>query len=107
MGLDAVISGEFGAHLVRFVDHADPELLVSSGNFVGPDTVAAETTPLDRLRFRVPDRSGLPPLADYPRLDIGADRRVVGYTEATGDAVICAGIARFRLSTGKAARHPA
>jgi len=83
MGVDAVISGEFEAELVRFVDHPDPELLVGSGNFVGPDAVAVGITPLDRLRFRVPDRSGLPPLAEYARLATGAERRVVGYTEAT------------------------
>jgi radical SAM superfamily enzyme YgiQ (UPF0313 family) len=83
MGVDAVISGEFEAELVRFVDDADSGSLAGSGNFLGPDAVAAEITPLDRLMFRVPDRSGLPPLADYPRLAIGADRRVVGYTEAT------------------------
>jgi radical SAM superfamily enzyme YgiQ (UPF0313 family) len=31
----------------------------------------------------VPDRSGLPPLAQYARLHIGGESRIVGYTEAT------------------------
>jgi radical SAM superfamily enzyme YgiQ (UPF0313 family) len=39
---------------------------------------------LDRLAFRVPDRTGLPPLERYARLDVGDGRlRVVGSTEAT------------------------
>jgi radical SAM superfamily enzyme YgiQ (UPF0313 family) len=36
-----------------------------------------------RLAFRVPDRSGLPPLARYASLHIADERRLVGYTEAT------------------------
>lgn len=39
--------------------------------------------PLARLAFRVPDRTGLPPLERYARLRVGGDRRVVGYTEAS------------------------
>jgi radical SAM superfamily enzyme YgiQ (UPF0313 family) len=36
-----------------------------------------------RIHFITPDRSDLPPLARYASLQIGDDRRVVGYTEAT------------------------
>jgi radical SAM superfamily enzyme YgiQ (UPF0313 family) len=36
-----------------------------------------------RVRFVTPDRSDLPPLARYATLQIGDERRVVGYTEAT------------------------
>jgi radical SAM superfamily enzyme YgiQ (UPF0313 family) len=39
--------------------------------------------PLSRVAFLTPDRSDLPPLARYASLQIGDDRRVVGYTEAT------------------------
>jgi radical SAM superfamily enzyme YgiQ (UPF0313 family) len=39
--------------------------------------------PLPRVAFITPDRSGLPPLTKYASLQVGAERRVVGYTEAT------------------------
>jgi radical SAM superfamily enzyme YgiQ (UPF0313 family) len=70
LGADAVISGEFEAELVRF----------AQGSHAGGPVVI---TSLEKLAFRVPDRSGLPPLADYAQLAIGDARRVVGYTEAT------------------------
>ena len=39
--------------------------------------------PLPRVQFVTPDRSDLPPLSKYASLQIGDERRVVGYTEAT------------------------
>jgi hypothetical protein len=45
--------------------------------------VRRRLTVLDKLDFVVPDRAGLPPLADYAQLKLGQDCRVVGYTEAT------------------------
>src|SRR5687767_8055114 len=39
--------------------------------------------PLPRIAFITPDRSDLPPLSKYASLQVGADRKVVGYTEAT------------------------
>jgi radical SAM superfamily enzyme YgiQ (UPF0313 family) len=36
-----------------------------------------------RLDFRVPDRSGLPPLSKYATLQVGDERRTAGYTEAS------------------------
>jgi hypothetical protein len=44
---------------------------------------AVERGSLPRVRFIVPDRSDLPPLVKYASLQIGDDRRVAGYTEAT------------------------
>jgi hypothetical protein len=38
---------------------------------------------LPRVSFITPDRSDLPPLAKYASLQIGNERRVAGYTEAT------------------------
>jgi radical SAM superfamily enzyme YgiQ (UPF0313 family) len=38
---------------------------------------------IPRLAFRVPDRSGLPALSRYATLQVGAERRVTGYTEAS------------------------
>jgi radical SAM superfamily enzyme YgiQ (UPF0313 family) len=98
MGADAVISGEFEAELVRFVEGlaaAGPgadEAPSSSQGPRGPSPRPGSGTharspvvisSLEKLAFRVPDRSGLPPLADYAQLAIGDARRVVGYTEAT------------------------
>ena len=39
--------------------------------------------PLPRVAFITPDRSDLPALSRYASLQVGADRKVVGYTEAT------------------------
>lgn len=68
LGADAVISGEYEAELV---------------DFVRGGTQPAARTSLERLAFRVPDRSGLPALGTYARLAVGPERRVVGYTEAS------------------------
>ncbi len=39
---------------------------------------------LDKIEFRVPDRSGLPPLDRYARLELpGGEERVVGFAEAS------------------------
>ena len=38
---------------------------------------------LDRLPFRIPDRTTLPPLRKYAGLMRGGDRKVAGYTEAS------------------------
>jgi len=38
---------------------------------------------IGRVRFITPDRAGLPPLTKYASLQIGSERRTVGYTEAT------------------------
>lgn len=52
------------------------------------DTIAGRPLPpgsvvLDRLAFRVPDRTTLPPAVSYAGLVHGGERRVVGYTEAS------------------------
>ena len=39
--------------------------------------------PLASREFIAPDRSDLPPLTKYASLQVGDDRRIVGYTEAT------------------------
>jgi radical SAM superfamily enzyme YgiQ (UPF0313 family) len=43
----------------------------------------AYTSALSRVSFIPPDRSDLPPLTRYASLQVGDERRVVGYTEAT------------------------
>jgi radical SAM superfamily enzyme YgiQ (UPF0313 family) len=77
LGADTILSGEFEAGLLSLVQRLQaaapqppeqPEALVS----------------LERQQFLVPDRQGLPPLANYARLIVGPEQqRVVGYTEAS------------------------
>lgn len=47
------------------------------------DDVSGRGSPVPRLAFKVPDRSGLPPLSAYARLNVGGARHLAGYTEAT------------------------
>ena len=63
------LGGEFERALTEWVCGATPP---------------AEAISLERLPFLTPDRSGLPDLSRYARLDLGDGRAVtVGYTEAT------------------------
>lgn len=68
LGVDTVIGGEFEAQLAALADRLDAG---QSGVF------------LDRLQFLVPDRSRLPVLSRYPKLDVGGRKKRVGYTEAS------------------------
>ena len=67
-GVSNVLGGEFEEALVRAVRG---------------DAAAGTATPLPRLRFKVPVRDGLPSLERYATLQVGDERRVVGYTEAS------------------------
>lgn len=72
LGGQTILGGEFEAGLLRLVQRLAH----------GPQTEPVVS--LDRLRFQVPDRAGLPPLADYARLRPGDGKsRTVGYTEAS------------------------
>jgi radical SAM superfamily enzyme YgiQ (UPF0313 family) len=74
LGADAVLSGEFEQGLVDVYDSVASGLPVTQ----------TSTISLQRLRLKVPDRSGLPPLASYAHLRMPrGDSLVVGYTEAT------------------------
>src|SRR5512133_3328402 len=67
VGVDTILGGEFEQGLVD----------LASGRGGAP------SVSLDRQQFRVPDRSGLPPLGAYARLVTIEGQRLVGYTEAT------------------------
>lgn len=75
LGAHSIIGGGFEAPLVALVKR------LSEGDDTHPhDTVIS----LDRQKFVIPDRSGLPPLDEYAHLHVGpGDIRKVGYTEAT------------------------
>jgi radical SAM superfamily enzyme YgiQ (UPF0313 family) len=68
-GVKVVLGGEFEEALVETA-------------LKGLTTVAA-AAPLPRLSFRVPLREVLPPLAKYATLQVGEERRIAGYTEAS------------------------
>jgi len=67
LGIGTILGGEFEASLLSLADGLPPGPLVS----------------LDRLQFRVPLRSGLPPLEKYARLQVGEASKRAGYTEAS------------------------
>lgn len=66
LGVEAVIGGEFEQALIDAVEGRQTELVS-----------------LDRLPFRVPDRSLLPGLQHYAHVHVGGERRRTGYTEAS------------------------
>jgi hypothetical protein len=70
-GIARVIGGEFEDDLVR----------AALGEQATPSSAIGAYVP--RVTFRQPDRRGLLPLARYATLQAGAERRIVGYTEAS------------------------
>ena len=75
VGVDDILGGEFEAELTAVARR------VAAGEGGAGAPAPRE---LARLRFLVPDRSGLPPLARYATLQQpDGTRRVVGYTEAS------------------------
>lgn len=66
LGIENVIGGEFEAALVDAIEGR-----------------GAPVVPMDRLPFRVPDRSVLPALQHYAHTHVGSERRATGYTEAS------------------------
>ena len=69
LGVSHVLGAEYEADLVRLAMDEAP-LLTSKGV-------------IQRLNFITPNRDDLPPLTEYATLQHGAQRRVVGYTEAS------------------------
>ena len=75
LGADTILGGEFETGLVRLLTR-----LKEGGRPPQPEPLVS----LDKQRFLVPDRSGLAPLEQYARLELGDGRsRTVGYTEAS------------------------
>jgi radical SAM superfamily enzyme YgiQ (UPF0313 family) len=75
-GVTDVLGGEFEedlVHVARGTSHVAR----------GTSHVARGTSHVPRLRFRVPARDLLPPLTQYATLQVGAERRTAGYTEAS------------------------
>jgi radical SAM superfamily enzyme YgiQ (UPF0313 family) len=69
-GVHTTLGPEFEDDLVRLAGEAGR-------------TAAPPAASLPRVRFIAPDRSDLPPLTRYASLQVGSDRKTVGYTEAS------------------------
>jgi radical SAM superfamily enzyme YgiQ (UPF0313 family) len=67
LGVEIVVGGEFEQPLADTIERAAPATAVSTA----------------RQQFLVPDRTGLPPLADYARLHVNGSVKLAGYTEAS------------------------
>jgi radical SAM superfamily enzyme YgiQ (UPF0313 family) len=76
-GVHTILGPEFEDDLTREVQRSRPAPAAVTGG--GSDAVPN----LPRLQFVRPDRSDLPPLTKYATLQAGAERKVVGYTEAS------------------------
>lgn len=79
IGADSVIGGEFEETLVSLFKRISPDRGIAKHASQSEPVVS-----LSRLKFVVPDRSGLPALSQYAYLKLGpGDVRTVGYTEAS------------------------
>jgi radical SAM superfamily enzyme YgiQ (UPF0313 family) len=79
LGVDVVLGGEFEADLTDLA-----RSLATTGRFDSDFKQSRDTSSVPRLRFLIPDRSGLPPLDRYATLQMpGGDRKIAGYTEAS------------------------
>jgi radical SAM superfamily enzyme YgiQ (UPF0313 family) len=73
LGAGTILGGEFETGLVSLLER------MAAGRRQQTEPLIS----LERLQFRVPLRSGLPPLEKYSRLQIGNESRRSGYTEAS------------------------
>ncbi|MCE2543594.1 MAG: radical SAM protein [Acidobacteria bacterium] len=71
-GVQHILGAEFEPALVELA------AAIASGR-----TPPAAPAELPRPAYVTPDRSGLPPLSRYTSLQVGSERRTVGYTEAS------------------------
>jgi radical SAM superfamily enzyme YgiQ (UPF0313 family) len=80
-GIDSVIGGEYEAPLVALINALDAGV---DGPVPGVGRLGRMARPfLQRLEFRVPSRSQLPPLQRYAQLERDGFRSRVGYVEAS------------------------
>ena len=78
IGAGTILGGEFEPGLVSLAAR------LGAGHVSVQSVQSEPLISLDRLRFQVPLRSGLPPIENYARLQIpGAVSKRVGYTEAS------------------------
>ena len=91
---DSVIGGEFEEALLALIKAIDAGEPIE---IKGVSTRAGISLPmLARLDFPAPDRSQLPRLDRYARLEIKGEERLAGYIEASRGCLHCARIVRYR-----------
>jgi radical SAM superfamily enzyme YgiQ (UPF0313 family) len=84
LGVDAVFGGEFEEDLAAWAQNGAGTLGPQSQQFSATSALNRRGSPLPKIHFLVPDRSGLPPLSRYATLQMpDGERRLVGYTEAS------------------------
>lgn len=87
LGVDDVLGGEFEGELAAIAREVAAGVVdLAAGPKDTPYAARAEAptgTSLPRLQFLVPDRTGLPPLTSYATLQVGGERVITGYTEAS------------------------
>jgi radical SAM superfamily enzyme YgiQ (UPF0313 family) len=90
-GITEVLGGEFEEDLVDVVLRSaglqprimDADATDGKAALKGRATKTETRPEIPRLHFRVPVRTGLLPLTRYATLQVGDERRTVGYTEAS------------------------
>ena len=87
LGAEAVLGGEVEPALVAFAQACrygtGTEGAAEAGRG-GGERGPEQGVRLDKIEFRVPDRSGLPPLPSYARLELpDGGERIVGFAEAS------------------------
>jgi radical SAM superfamily enzyme YgiQ (UPF0313 family) len=73
LGAQTILGGEFEPGLVSLLER------MAAGSHVQTEPLIS----LDRLRFQIPLRSGLPSLEKYSRLHVNGSSKRAGYTEAS------------------------
>jgi radical SAM superfamily enzyme YgiQ (UPF0313 family) len=81
-GVTEILGGEFEDDLAALARRA-VNVVPSRPEPDGPRTSEASNGGVPRVRFHIPVRQSLPPLERYASLQWGAERRTVGYTEAS------------------------
>ena len=76
IGGDTILGGEYEPALVALYRR-----LAADGT--APDDQNNDLISLQKIKFRVPDRSSLPPLERYAHVALNGSRRTIGYTEAS------------------------
>jgi radical SAM superfamily enzyme YgiQ (UPF0313 family) len=81
LGCATIVGGEFESGLVHLAERL---IIKPGGSDAGPAAQPEPIVSLERLKFEIPDRAGMPPLEKYANLVIPGDgHRIVGSTEAS------------------------
>ena len=81
--LNEVLLRERGIHVVLGGEFEEALVAVARDSGLGARDSGLGAREIPRLSFRVPLREVLPPLEKYASLQVGEERRIAGYTEAS------------------------